>query len=76
MITIYSTQFCRHCIEAKRRLKELGIPYDEIDVNFETIEYLKTKTDQMSLPVILFNDEVVSLDEVIKCYEQENRPEC
>ena len=72
MITIYSQPSCGHCMSAKRKLKELGIPFDDIDVNFETIEYLKTRTNQMSLPVIFFNDEVVSIDEAIRRYEQEN----
>ena len=71
MITLYTLQSCYHCQQAKRKLKELNIPYDEIDVNQETADYLKTRTDQMSLPVIFFNDEVVELDEAISRFDND-----
>jgi len=81
MIKLYTINGCYHCQQAKRKLKELEIIFKEIDVDQEVANYLKTKTDQMSLPVIMYheecddvnNDEVVSLDEAIKRYEQENR---
>ena len=81
MIKLYTLPTCYHCQQAKRKLKELNILFKEIDVDQDVADYLKTKTDQMSLPVIMFhkelddvnNDEVVSLDEAIKRYEQENR---
>ncbi len=31
-VTVYSTEFCPFCVQAKRLLTERAIPYDEIDV--------------------------------------------
>jgi glutaredoxin 3 len=31
-VTVYSTEFCPYCVQAKRLLTERAIPYDEIDV--------------------------------------------
>jgi glutaredoxin 3 len=31
-VTVYSTDYCPYCMQAKRLLKEREIPYDEIDV--------------------------------------------
>jgi glutaredoxin 3 len=31
-VTIYTTNFCPYCVQAKRLLGERAIPYDEIDV--------------------------------------------
>jgi len=73
MITIYTTINCRHCVKAKNTLKELGIPFDEIFAdNKETLDYLQTRTDQLELPVIFYEDKVVILDEAIKKYEETN----
>ncbi len=32
-VTVYTTQFCPYCVQAKRLLGERAIPYDEIDVS-------------------------------------------
>lgn len=32
---LYSTTWCGHCLRLKRQLDELGIAYDEIDVDVE-----------------------------------------
>ena len=70
MITVYSIEKCLHCANAKRKLVELNIPFDEIICNKETLDYLQTKTSQLSMPVIFYNDEVVSLDEAIKKHNE------
>lgn len=31
-VTMYTTSVCPFCMQAKRLLRELGIPYDEINV--------------------------------------------
>ncbi len=31
-VTVYTTQMCPYCVQAKRLLGERSIPYDEIDV--------------------------------------------
>ena len=32
-VTVYTTQMCPYCVQAKRLLGERKIPYDEIDVS-------------------------------------------
>lgn len=32
-VTVYTTQVCPYCVQAKRLLGERSIPYDEIDVS-------------------------------------------
>jgi glutaredoxin 3 len=32
-VTVYTTQMCPYCVQAKRLLGERSIPYDEIDVS-------------------------------------------
>jgi len=31
-VTVYTTQMCPYCVQAKRLLGERAIPYDEVDV--------------------------------------------
>jgi glutaredoxin 3 len=31
-VTVYTTQVCPYCVQAKRLLGERAIPYDEVDV--------------------------------------------
>lgn len=31
-VTVYTTQMCPYCVQAKRLLGERSIPYDEVDV--------------------------------------------
>jgi len=70
MITIYTIDKCLHCIDAKLKLVELKIPFDEIDCNRETLDFLQTKTNQLSMPVIFYGDKVVLLDEAIKKHNE------
>jgi glutaredoxin 3 len=36
-VTVYTTQMCPYCVQAKRILGERSIPYDEIDVGSDEI---------------------------------------
>jgi glutaredoxin 3 len=31
-VTVYTTDYCPYCVQAKRLLREMAIDYDEIDV--------------------------------------------
>lgn len=41
-VTVYTTQACPYCVQAKRLLGERAIPYDEIDVGSDA-----TQRDEM-----------------------------
>ena len=41
-VTVYTTEMCPYCVQAKRLLKERAIPYDEIDVSADS-----AKRDEM-----------------------------
>ena len=71
MITIFSTPSCYKCNNAKRKLKELGIPFDDIEITVDNIGMLAQITDQMELPVIMWFDKTVKLDEAIKLFNEE-----
>lgn len=60
-VTIYSTPTCPYCNQAKEFFKENKIKYEEIDVSEDQAkaqEMIKI-SDQMGVPVIVVNDEVI-----------------
>lgn len=72
---MYTSPSCFNCKEAKRRFKELNIPFDEIEIvhgpeQQKTLEYLASRTTQLSLPVIFYNDVVVTVDETIEKFNK------
>jgi glutaredoxin 3 len=36
-VTVYTTQMCPFCVQAKRLLGERSIPYDEVDVSSDQV---------------------------------------
>ena len=60
-IIIYTTKTCPYCYKAKRLLKKLGIPYEEISVDFNS--KLRAKMASMagktSVPQIWFGEDHV-----------------
>jgi glutaredoxin len=63
MIKIFSIPNCLHCADAKRKLKERGIEFEELDA-INNLEYL-TSLNQYSLPVIMRDNVVVKLNDII-----------
>lgn len=61
-ITIYTKNDCRPCKESKKRLKESGIPFKEInlDEHPEFFDYVKYELGFSSTPVIVTDDGVWS----------------
>ncbi|HYV45329.1 MAG TPA: glutaredoxin 3 [Myxococcaceae bacterium] len=58
-VTIYSTQTCPFCHQAKRLLNERGIPYQEVDVTGDDAarERLVVKADgRRTVPQIFIGD--------------------
>lgn len=60
-VTVYSTDACPFCIQAKRLLDKRGIAYDEINLsrNPEGRDTLVAKTGMFTFPQILVGDELV-----------------
>ena len=60
-VIIYTTKTCPYCYKAKRLLKNLGIPYEEISVDFNS--KLRAKMASMagktSVPQIWFGEDHV-----------------
>lgn len=60
MIKIYTKNNCMPCKMTKRKLQELGVNYQEINVdeNLEALEFLM-ECGFRSLPVVFNNDEPI-----------------
>lgn len=60
MITVYTKNNCASCTFTKRKLQELGVNYQEINVdeNLEALEYLM-ECGFRSLPVVFLDDEPI-----------------
>ena len=53
-IHVYSTPWCPDCRRLKDRLREYGVPYEEINIDEEpkAAEYLAEKTGHKAIPYI------------------------
>ena len=60
-VVIYSTPTCPYCHRAKEYLSRKGIPYTDINVaeDREKAKEMTQKSGQMSVPVIIIDDEIV-----------------
>jgi len=64
MIKLYTVENCFHCADVKRKLKELNIDYEEIVCGLEELNWLSSKTNALSMPVIMKDDEVIKLEDL------------
>ncbi len=69
--TIYTTDFCRSCVAAKRLLDKHGIQYKEINLarNPAGRSDLAEKTGNYTFPQIVVDDELVGGLEELKTLE-------
>lgn len=60
-IKIYTTSYCIYCVRAKRMLQELGLPYEEIDVEGDDAkrDWLVQVTGRTTVPQIFIGDESI-----------------
>jgi len=60
-VVIYSTPTCPYCKRAKEYFSRKGISYTDIDVaqDREKAKEMTQKSGQMSVPVIIIDDEIV-----------------
>ena len=61
-VVIYSTPTCPYCKRAKEYLSRKGISYTDINVaqDKEKAKEMTQKSGQMSVPVIIIDDEIVA----------------
>jgi glutaredoxin len=64
MIILYTLPMCPHCEEAKRKLKDMGIEFSIVDCDKDMLEYLRTKTNQLSMPVLMLKDEIIDISDL------------
>ncbi|XP_036397051.1 uncharacterized protein zgc:152951 [Megalops cyprinoides] len=57
-VTVYSVAGCPHCLRAKSRLGELGLPVHEVDMNQHSELWVRVKelTGRSTVPQIFFNN--------------------
>ena len=61
-VTVYTTQMCPYCVQAKRLLGERSIPYDEIDVSTDPAvrdEMIQRAGGKRTVPQIFIDGEHV-----------------
>ena len=60
-VVVYSTPTCPYCKRAKEYLSRKGVSYTDIDVaqDREKAKEMTQKSGQMSVPVIIIDDEIV-----------------
>ena len=57
-VTVYTSDFCGYCVQAKRLLKARGVAFVEENVgnDFERRKWLIETTGQRTVPQIFFGD--------------------
>lgn len=61
-IQIYTIPNCLHCADAKKKLQEKGIEFEELD-GIDNIEYL-ISLNRFEMPVIIKDGKVIKLEEI------------
>jgi glutaredoxin 3 len=58
-VTVYSKDYCPYCVEAKRLLDILDIPYREVDVthDYDTLAEISRKSGMRTVPQIWADDD-------------------
>ena len=60
-ITVYTKVPCPYCVNAKRLLTELNLPFQEIDLtqDLSQLDVIKQKYQWKTVPLILIGDRLV-----------------
>ena len=61
MIKVFSTPSCPYCFTLKKFLAETGVEFEDIDVSADqkALQEMIEKSDQMGVPVIDINGQIV-----------------
>ena len=73
-VIIYTTKTCPYCYKAKRLLKKLRIPYEEISVDFNSKlrSEMALKAGKTSVPQIWFGERHIGGCDDLYKLEEEN----
>lgn len=60
-VTVYSTNWCGFCKQAKKYFDSIGVKYDDVNVEEDkaAAEKMVEKSGQMGVPVITIGDDFV-----------------
>jgi len=60
-VTVYTTEYCPYCQNAKRLLSQKGVPFTEINLSDKPDELaqLKKRTGMRTVPQIFIGEELV-----------------
>ncbi len=60
-ITLYTKPTCPYCVKAKELLDSEGLEYTDVDViaNPEIREEMREKTGHPTVPIIMFDDQLI-----------------
>jgi len=60
-VTLYTTDYCPYCVQAKKLLDKRGVTYDEINLarDPDGRHELVAKTGMMTFPQVLIDDELI-----------------
>ena len=60
-ITVYTTEPCAFCRQAKALLAKRGLPYDEINLEMDAVgrAELAARTGMMTFPQVIIGEELV-----------------
>ncbi len=61
MVKVYSTPTCPYCVTLKEFLKENNVEFEDIDVsqNKTVLDEMVKKSNQMGVPVVDINGQIV-----------------
>ncbi len=74
-VTIYTKDPCPYCVRAIQFMNNRGIVFEEIDLTGqeEKINEIKQKTGWRTVPIILFNDQVIGGYTDLKALEDDGK---
>jgi glutaredoxin 3 len=74
-VTVYTTEPCARCINAKALLRKRGIEFDEVNLakDPDGRAELSRRTGMMTFPQILIGDETIGGFEDLQVAEREGR---
>lgn len=57
-VTVYSKSYCPYCKAAKKLLKTINVPFNEIDVqlNQKQMKIMRQRSNRHTVPQIFFGD--------------------
>ncbi len=60
-VTLYTTDYCPYCVQAKKLLDKRGVAYDEINLarDPDGRDELVAKTGMMTFPQVLIDGELI-----------------